>query len=280
MHEMIFFSRKRREAGHTERKIGENPAGRDAVPGGEGETEGKCGREEGREPWEDLRTEDGGEMPMQDTGTPHDGAVVVGADGARFHCLTVIGQVEGHYLLGGGQKTTKYEHLIPALVHVEEAEDIDGLLVILNTVGGDVEAGLALAELIASMRKPTVSLVLGGGHSIGVPLAVSAKRSFIVPSATMTLHPVRMNGLVVGVPQTFLYFSRMQERIISFVAAHSRCGEDTIRHLTMSTENIATDVGTIIDGREAVEYGLIDAIGGLSDALGALREMREGNENG
>ena len=205
-----------------------------------------------------------------------DGAVTVGADGVRIHCLTIIGQVEGHYLLGGGQKATKYEHLIPALVSVEEDPGTDGLLVLLNTVGGDVEAGLALAELIASMKKPTVSLVLGGGHSIGVPLAVSAKRSFMVPSATMTMHPVRMNGLVVGVPQSFAYFSRMQERIDSFIAAHSRCDVPTLRRLTMRTDSIATDVGTIIDGREAVEYGIIDEIGGLSSALDALRGMVRG----
>ncbi len=207
-----------------------------------------------------------------DTGI-QDGAVVVGADGSRIHCLTIIGQVEGHYLLGGGQKATKYEHLIPALVNVEEDSHVNGLLVILNTVGGDVEAGLALAELIASMKKPTVSLVLGGGHSIGVPLAVSARRSFIVPSATMTMHPVRMNGLVVGVPQTFTYFSKMQERIITFISAHSRCPEDTLHRLIMNTDGIATDVGTIIDGNEAVRHGIIDEIGGLSDALAALRSM-------
>ena len=202
-----------------------------------------------------------------------DGAVTVGRAGDRIHCMTVIGQIEGHYLLGGGQKTTKYEHCIPSLVGVEEDDEIDGLLLILNTVGGDVEAGLALAELIASMRKPTVSLVLGGGHSIGVPLAVSAKRSFIVPSATMTLHPVRTNGLVIGVPQTFAYFSRMQERIISFIASHSHCSEEKLQKLIMNTDGIATDIGTIIDGREAVGVGIIDEIGGLGEAIAALREM-------
>ena len=211
------------------------------------------------------------ELPLSDD--YRDGAVTVGADGIRLRCLTVIGQVEGHYLLGGGQKATKYEHLIPALVSIEEDPGTDGLLILLNTVGGDVEAGLAIAELVASMEKPTVSLVLGGGHSIGVPLAVSAKRSFIVPSATMTLHPVRMNGLVVGVPQSFAYFSRMQERIDTFIASHSRCHAETLRRLTMSTDSMATDVGTIIDGREAVAYGIIDEIGGLSSALRALRDM-------
>ncbi len=202
-----------------------------------------------------------------------DGACIVGEEDHRIHCLTIIGQVEGHYLLGGGQKSTKYEHLIPTLVSVEEDPHVQGLLVILNTVGGDVEAGLALAELIASMETPTVSLVLGGGHSIGVPLAVSADTSFMVSSATMTLHPVRMNGLVVGVPQTFHYFSRMQERIIRFISDHSRCDEETLHALIMRTDGIATDVGSIIDGTEAVSYGIIDHIGGLSDALSALRVM-------
>ena len=200
-----------------------------------------------------------------------DGAVTVGAGSSRIHCLTVIGQVEGHYQLSGGQKSTQYEHLIPDLVAAEEDDSVAGLLVILNTVGGDVEAGLALSELIASMKKPTCSLVLGGGHSIGVPLAVSADRSFIVPTATMTLHPVRMNGLVIGVPQTYAYFAKMQERIVSFVTAHSRCDAGTLNRLIMSTDSIAADMGTIIDGKEAVEYGIIDAIGGLAEAMAFLR---------
>ena len=205
-------------------------------------------------------------------GAVSDGAVTVGQGNRRIHCLTVIGQVEGHYQLSGGQKSTQYEHLIPDLVAAEEDDSVSGLLVILNTVGGDVEAGLALSELIASMKKPTCSLVLGGGHSIGVPLAVSADRSFIVPTATMTLHPVRMNGLVIGVPQTYAYFSKMQERIVSFVTSHSRCDAETMNRLIMSTDSIAADMGTIIDGREAVEYGIIDAIGGLADAMAFLRE--------
>lgn len=209
--------------------------------------------------------------------TPHlfDGAVTVGCGKSRIHCLTVIGQIEGHYQLGGGQKSTQYEHLIPDLVAAEEDDCVSGLLILLNTVGGDVEAGLALAELIASMKKPTCSLVLGGGHSIGVPLAVSADRSFIVPSATMTLHPVRMNGLVIGVPQTYAYFAKMQERIVSFVTAHSHCDADTLNRLIMNTDSIATDMGTIIDGREAVGYGIIDAVGGLSDAMAFLRETTD-----
>ena len=190
-----------------------------------------------------------------------------------IHCLSIIGQIEGHYILPEGQKATKYEHIIPLLVSIEEDDEVDGVLIVLNTMGGDVEAGLALAEMIASMKKPTVSLVLGGGHSIGVPLATSAKRSFIVPSATMTVHPVRINGLVVGVPQTFHYFNEMQKRIIGFICDHSRAKPDEIRELMMRPDEIATDVGSIIDGDEAVRYGIIDAVGGLSDALDALREM-------
>lgn len=201
------------------------------------------------------------------------GAVVAKNSAESVYCLSVIGQIEGHYLLPDSQKATKYEHLIPLLMSVEESEEIDGLLVVLNTMGGDVEAGLALAELIASMSKPSVSLVLGGGHSIGVPLAVSAKRSFIVPSATMTIHPVRINGLVVGVPQSFRYFEDMQQRITRFICGHSRAEEATIRELMMRPDELATDVGSIVDGEEAVKYGIIDEVGGLSDALAALRRM-------
>jgi len=189
-----------------------------------------------------------------------------------IHCLTIIGQIEGHYLLANTSKTTKYEHIIPSLVSVEENDEIDGLLMILNTIGGDVEAGLAISEMVASMSKPTVSLVLGGGHSIGVPLAVSAKKSFIVPSATMTLHPVRMNGTVVGAPQTYDYLNRMQSRILQFTANHSGADEQTLREYMMKTDEIATDIGSIIDGIEAVEIGLIDEIGGLSEALNYLHE--------
>ncbi len=215
-------------------------------------------------------------MPQgDDRAVLYDGAVTVGCGKSRIHCLTIIGQIEGHYQLGGGQKTTQYEHLIPDLVAAEEDDCVCGLLILLNTVGGDVEAGLALAELIASMRKPTCSLVLGGGHSIGVPLAVSADRSFIVPTATMTLHPVRMNGLVIGVPQTYAYFTKMQERIVSFVTAHSHCSADTLNRLIMNTDSIATDMGTIIDGKEAVEYGIIDGIGGLAEAMKFLRERTD-----
>lgn len=201
------------------------------------------------------------------------GSVVVRRDGCNFRCITIIGQIEGHYLQPDTQKTTKYEHILPLLVSVEEDKSTNGLLLLLNTVGGDVEAGLAIAELIASMKKPTVSLVLGGGHSIGVPLAVSAKKSFIVPSATMTVHPVRISGTVVGAPQTYHYFSRMQNRITEFVTTHSAITKERFDTLLMQTDEIATDVGTILEGKEAVNEGLIDAVGGLSDALEALRTL-------
>ena len=191
----------------------------------------------------------------------------------RIHCMSIIGQIEGHYALPDGQKATKYEHLVPLLVSIEQSKEIEGLLIILNTMGGDVEAGLAIAELIASMKKPTVSLVLGGGHSIGVPLAVSAKKSFIVPSATMTVHPVRVSGTIVGSPQTYYYFERMQGRIVSFVCDHSKISEDKFKSLMMATDQIATDTGSVIDGNEAVDCGLIDSVGGLSDALECLNEM-------
>ena len=201
------------------------------------------------------------------------GGVCAGGKQGNIHCLSIIGQIEGHYALGEGQKATKYEHILPLLVSLEQDEDIDGLLILLNTMGGDVEAGLAIAEVIASMKKPTVSVVLGGGHSIGVPLAVASKRSFIVPSATMMIHPVRFNGLVVGVPQSFTYFQEMQKRIINFICDHSRAQKDKIYELMMRPDMMATDVGSIIEGREAVEYGLIDEIGGLDRALDALNNM-------
>lgn len=201
-------------------------------------------------------------------------ASVIATNGEEsIYCLSIIGQVEGHYILPEGQKATKYEQLIPLLVSVEENKDIDGLLVILNTMGGDVEAGLALAELIASMRKPTVTLVLGGGHSIGVPLAVSGKKSFIVPSATMTIHPVRISGTVIGSPQTYRYFEDMQKRIISFIANHSRISQEKLHDYMMRPDQLATDVGTVLEGQEAVASGLIDEVGGLDKALEALREM-------
>lgn len=201
------------------------------------------------------------------------GDIVTKRDGISIHSLSIIGQIEGHYLLGSSQKATKYEHMIPLLVSVEESEEVDGLLVLLNTMGGDVEAGLALAELIASMSKPTVSVVLGGGHSIGIPLAVSAKRSFIVPSATMTIHPVRINGLVIGAPQTYYYFEQMQDRILDFISEHSNADRKMLESLMMRTDQIATDMGSVIHGKQAVEVGLIDEVGGLSAALQALKKM-------
>lgn len=201
------------------------------------------------------------------------GSVASDGGGPKIHCISIIGQIEGHYTLPDGQKATKYEHIVPLLFSIEESDQVDGLLIILNTMGGDVEAGLAISELIASMKKPTVSLVLGGGHSIGVPLAVSAKKSFIVPSATMTIHPVRISGTVVGSEQTYYYFERMQDRITKFVCDHSKISKDKFEKLMMETSQIATDIGSIIDGKEATEYGLIDEIGGLSDAISQLEEM-------
>lgn len=192
-----------------------------------------------------------------------------------IHCLNIIGQVEGHYILPAQNKTTKYEHIIPALVAIEQDRSIEGLVIILNTVGGDVEAGLAIAELIASMKTPTVSMVVGGGHSIGVPLAVCAKKSFIVPSATMTIHPVRMNGLVLGVPQTLSYFDKMQERIVRFVCDNSSIKPERFRELMMSTGELVMDVGSVIDGEQAVKEGLIDRLGGLSEAIDCLYDMIE-----
>ena len=201
------------------------------------------------------------------------GMVVTKNNDVTISSITIIGQIEGHYALPSNNKTTKYEHIIPHLVSIEESPEIDGLIIILNTVGGDVEAGLAIAEMIASMRKPSVSLVLGGGHSIGVPLAVCAKKSYIVPSATMTIHPVRMNGLVVGVEQSFSYFTKMQERINKFIVSHSNISEAQLCEFMFNTGELATDVGSIVDGESAIQYGLIDKIGGLGDALNELREM-------
>lgn len=198
------------------------------------------------------------------------GSITLSGDGHIIHCLNIIGQVEGHYILPPSNKTTKYEHIIPALVAVEQDSDIEGLLIVLNTVGGDVEAGLAIAELIAGMSTPTVSLVVGGGHSIGVPLAVCADRSFIVPTATMTIHPVRMSGTVLGVPQTMSYFYKMQERIVSFVCGNSSIKPERFRELMMSTGELMTDIGTVLEGDEAVKEGLIDSSGGLADAISCL----------
>ncbi len=192
-----------------------------------------------------------------------------------IQCLTIVGQIEGHQLLPEDAKTTKYEHVLPLIAAVEESPEIDGLLILLNTMGGDVEAGLAIAELIAGMKKPTASLVLGGGHSIGVPLAVAAKRSMIAPSAAMTIHPVRINGVVIGVPQTYNYFSRIQERIVGFVTQHSNISREKFLELMTDTDELANDVGSVIYGQEAVESGLIDQIGTLSDALDYLHREAE-----
>ena len=195
------------------------------------------------------------------------------AKSGSIYTLTIIGQVEGHQVLPETAKTTKYEHILPLLANIEESEEIDGLLLLLNTVGGDIEAGLAIAEMISGMRKPTVSLVLGGGHSIGIPLAVCTKHSFITPTASMTVHPVRMTGLVVGAPQTFRYFERIQEQIADFVTSNSRIDRETFLRYMMRTGELATDVGTIVYGKEAVQLGLIDELGGLSDALACLHRM-------
>ena len=204
--------------------------------------------------------------------------VELGADITKSSCgniytLTIIGQVEGHQVLPETCKTTKYEHVLPLLAGIEESDEIDGLLLLLNTVGGDIEAGLAIAEMIAGMKKPTVSLVLGGGHSIGIPLAVCTKKSFITPTASMTVHPVRMTGLVVGAPQTFRYFQRIQEQIADFVTENSGISKKKFEAYMMATGEMATDVGTILYGKEAVSSGLIDKLGGLSDALACLHEM-------
>ena len=208
------------------------------------------------------------------------GSSLIHSKRGAVHVLTIVGQIEGHQVLPPSSKSTKYEHVMPLLALVEESDEVDGLLVLLNTVGGDIEAGLGIAELIASMSKPTVSLVLGGGHSIGVPLAVSAKRSFIAPSAAMTIHPVRLNDLVIGVPQTFYYFERIQERITQFVTANSRVKREDFTRLMLQTGELAADVGSVIYGEEAVQLGLIDEIGGLSAALDCLHRMiRERKES-
>lgn len=197
------------------------------------------------------------------------------AKAGAIQCLTIVGQIEGHQLLPEDAKTTKYEHVLPLIAAVEESPEIKGLLILLNTMGGDVEAGLAIAELIAGMKKPTVSLVLGGGHSIGVPLAVAAKRSMVAASAAMTIHPVRLNGVVIGVPQTYNYFARIQERIVGFVTGHSRVSREEYLRLMTNTDELANDIGSVIYGEEAVRLGLIDTLGTLSDALGYLHAQTD-----
>ncbi len=203
------------------------------------------------------------------------GSVLAARGDKIIHCLTIIGQIEGHYVLPQNNKTTKYEHIIPLLVSIDEDPRINGLLILINTVGGDVEAGLAIAELISGMKKPVVSIVLGGGHSIGIPLAVSAKKSFIAKSASMTVHPVRSTGLTIGVPQTFEYYQRMQDRITNFVVDNSKISREDYTNLVMNTGELVMDVGTILDGQRAVDTGLIDAVGNLTDALDCLYEMIE-----
>ena len=197
----------------------------------------------------------------------------------NIHCLPIIGQIEGHLILPPQNKTTKYEHIIPQLVAIEQDPEIEGLLIILNTVGGDVEAGLAIAEIIVSMTKPTISLVLGGGHSIGVPVAVSARYSFIAETATMTIHPIRLSGLVIGVPQTYEYMDKMQDRVIRFVEKHSRISEAKFRELMFQTGELARDIGTVLVGRDAVEVGLIDEVGGISKAIKKLQEFINEEKN-
>ena len=214
-----------------------------------------------------------GKNPERDESIKEMGSVVTSGDGVTLHLISIIGQIEGHNLLPETQKTTKYEHVLPSLVAIEESAQADGLLVLLNTVGGDVEAGLAIAEMLSGMEKPTVSLVLGGGHSIGIPIAVSCGVSFIAPTATMTVHPVRTTGTVLGVPQAFRGLEKMQERINKFIVGHSHITNEKLNSLMMNTRELATDVGTVLDGYEAVSSGLIDKVGGLADALAELKTM-------
>ena len=206
-----------------------------------------------------------------------DGAAMIECKNSSIYCILIIGQIEGHYVLDGTQKATKYDHVIPTLVALEESDKVDGILILINTLGGDVEAGLAIAEVIASLKKPTASVVLGGGHSIGVPLAVSADRSFIVPSATMTIHPVRTNGVVLGVPQSFNYLERMQDRIIRFIVGHSDVKEEVFREMISRTDMLVNDVGSLLDGMEATSCGLIDEIGGIKEAIEYLKAVGKDN---
>ncbi len=220
--------------------------------------------------FEEINTNDeenSGSKDSFDSLQDYDGSVTVEKNGKYIHCLTIIGQIEGHYTSSSNVKTTKYEHIIPRLVAVEENDDISGLLVILNTIGGDIEAGLAISELIAGMKKPTASLVLGGSHSIGIPLAVSTKKSFIVPTASMTVHPVRMNGLVLGVPQTLLYLQKMEDRVLNFITRNSNISSERFKELMLNTKELVSDFGTVLDGKQAVQEGVIDEIGSLCDAL-------------
>ena len=224
-------------------------------------------------------TEESDSLAAPDDSLSKFGELALPSVQSNIHVITVIGQVEGHLVMSAQNKTTKYEHIIPQLVAVEQSKDIHGLLIILNTVGGDVEAGLAMAEMIATMTKPTVSLVLGGGHSIGIPIAVAAARSFIAPTATMTIHPIRLTGLVVGVQQSFDYLERMQDRVLKFITTHSAITEEKFRTLMMTTGDLARDIGTVVIGKDAVECGLIDEVGGLNSALASLEQMIELSSN-
>lgn len=226
---------------------------------------------------------DGAEVensPVSETTTEQineTGSVLVNRNGIIIHCLTIVGQIEGHYILPLNNKATKYEHVIPQLVAVDEDDRIQGLLILLNTCGGDVEAGLAIAEVISGMKKPVVSIVLGGGHSIGIPLAVASKKSFIAKSASMTVHPVRTTGLTVGAPQTFEYFRKMQDRITTFVSDNSNISKGRYNELVLNTGELVLDIGTILEGQEAVDEGLIDSVGTLTDAMDALYDMIQSN---
>ena len=221
--------------------------------------------------------------PEKDTGESREsaqsildfGSAMTRTPHGNVYCLTIIGQIEGHMTASSNTKTTKYEHVLPLLAKLEESEEVDGILFLLNTVGGDVEAGLAIAELIAGMTKPTVSIVLGGSHSIGVPLAVAARRSYAVPSAAMTIHPVRMSGTVIAAPQTYNYFQRLQDRIVAFVSGHSRISGEDFQALMLKKDDMAADVGSVVYGEEAVQLGLIDQVGGLSDGLACLYRQNE-----
>ena len=206
------------------------------------------------------------------------GSTAIGQEPSAIHCLTIVGQIEGHQLLHESSKTTKYEHVMPIIAAVEESRELKALLILVNTAGGDVEAGLAIAELIAGMKKPTASIVLGGGHSIGVPLAVAAKRSYIAPSAAMTIHPVRLNGVVIAVPQSFNYFQRTQERVIKFIIRNSHISRESLMDYMLRTSELANDVGSVVDAEDAVKCGLVDSIGSLSDALNYLHSEIEKNE--
>jgi len=229
--------------------------------------------------YDEEQEEKDDESPKQQESINNFGSASIGQEPSAIHCLTIVGQIEGHQILHESSKTTKYEHVMPIIAAVEESRELKALLVLVNTAGGDVEAGLAIAELIAGMKKPTASIVLGGGHSIGVPLAVAAKRSYIAPSAAMTIHPVRLNGVVIAVPQSFNYFQRTQERVIKFIISNSHISREALMDYMLRTSELANDVGSVVDAQDAVKCGLVDAIGSLSDALSYLHSEIEKNDN-